>query len=59
VSQKAEVSDFHQALWQDMKQESANELIGIQGHFFNFIVLLPVPVGKSNPTVINADNPVV
>ena len=59
VRQKAEVSDFHQALWQDMKQKSANELIGIQGDFFDFIVSLPVPVSESNPTVINGNDPVI
>ena len=42
-----------------MKQKSANELIGIQGDFFDFIVSLPVPVSESNLTVINADDPVI
>ena len=51
--------DFDQALWQDMKQKSANKLIGIKGHFFDFIVILPIFVGKSNPAVINGDDAVV
>ena len=42
-----------------MKQKSTNELIGHKGHFFDFIVFLPIPVGKSNPAVINGDDPVV
>ena len=42
-----------------MKQKSANELIGIKGHFFDFIVFLPVLVGKSNPAVINRDDAIV
>jgi hypothetical protein len=33
-------------------------LVG-KGHFFDFIVFLPIPVGKSNPAVINGDDPVV
>ena len=42
-----------------MKQKSANELIGIKGHLFDFIVFLPIPVGKSNLAVINGDDPIV
>ena len=42
-----------------MKQKSADELISIKGHFFDFIVSLPIPVGKSNPAVINGDDAVV
>ena len=59
MSQKAEVSDFHQALWQYMKQKSANELMGIEGHCFDIIVILPVFVSKSNAAVFNGDDPVV
>jgi hypothetical protein len=42
-----------------MKQKSANELLGIKGHFSDFIVFLPIAVGKSDPAVINGDNPIV
>lgn len=42
-----------------MKQKSANKLIGIKGHFFDFIIFFPIFVGKSNPAVINGDDPVV
>ena len=42
-----------------MKQKSANKLIGIKGHFFDFIVFFPIPVGKSNSAVINGDDPIV
>jgi hypothetical protein len=42
-----------------MKQKAANKLIGIQGHYFDLIVSLSIPVGKSNPAVINADDAVV
>ncbi len=42
-----------------MKQESTDELIGIKGHFFDFIVFFPIQVGKSNPAVINGDDPIV
>ncbi len=59
MRQEAEVSDFDQALWQDMKQEASDELIGIKGHFFDFIVSLPVSVGKSDATVIDCYDAVV
>jgi hypothetical protein len=42
-----------------MKQNSAHELIRIKGHFFNFIVFLPIAIGKSNSAVINGDDAVV
>ena len=42
-----------------MKQKSANKLIGSKGHFSNFIVFLTIPVGKSDPAVINGDDPIV
>jgi hypothetical protein len=42
-----------------VKQKPTNELIGIKGHFFDFIVILPVLVGKSNHAIINGDDAVV
>ena len=42
-----------------MKQKTANELIGSKGHFFDFIVFLPIPVGKSNPSIINGDDAII
>jgi hypothetical protein len=42
-----------------VKQKPANEFIGIKGHFFNFIFILPIFVGKSNPAIINGDDAVV
>jgi len=42
-----------------MKQKSADELISIKGYFLDFIVFLPILAGKSNPAVINGDDPVV
>ena len=30
-----------------------NELTGIQGHFFDFIIILPIPVSKGDAAVIN------
>jgi len=42
-----------------MEQEASDELMGIKGHFFDFIVSLPVAVGKSNAGVIDCDDAVV
>ena len=42
-----------------MKQKSAYELIRIKDHSFDFIVFLPVAVGKSDPAVINGDDAIV
>jgi len=35
VSQEAEVSDFDQALWQDMKQEAPDKLMDREGDSFD------------------------
>ena len=59
VRQEAEVSDFDQALGQDMEQEASYELMGIKGHFFDFIVSLPIAVGKRDATVIDCDDTIV
>ena len=42
-----------------LKQEASDELIGIKGHFFDFIVSFPIPVGKGDATVIDCDDPIV
>ena len=59
MRQEAEVSDFDQALWKDMKQEAPDELMGIKSHLFDFIVSLPVAIGKGDAAVIDGNDPVV
>ena len=59
MRQEAEVSDFDQALGQDMEQEASDELMGIKGHFFDFIVSLSIAVGKRDATVIDCDDTIV
>ena len=59
MRQEAEVSDFDQALWQDMKQEASDELMGIKGHFFDFVVPFPVPVGEGDIAVFDCNDTVV
>ena len=59
MRQEAKVSDFDQALRQDVKQEASDEHMGIEGHFFDFIVPLPVSVGKRDAAVIDSDDAVV
>ena len=42
-----------------MEKEVSYELIGSKGHCFDFIIILPVPVGKGDVTVINGEDVVV
>jgi hypothetical protein len=42
-----------------MQKETSYELIGIKGHWLDFIVILPVPIGKGDFTVINGKDAVV
>ena len=42
-----------------MEQEASDELTGIKGHFFDFIVSFPVSVGKSDAAVIDWNDPIV
>jgi len=42
-----------------MEKESSYELMGSKGHCFDFIIILPVPVSKSDLTVINGEDAVI
>jgi hypothetical protein len=42
-----------------MQKEASNELIGSKGSCSDSIIVLPVPVGKGDFTVINGEDAVV
>jgi hypothetical protein len=42
-----------------MKQETANELKGLQGQPFDFVVVCRIPPSKGHPVVLHVDQPII
>ena len=59
MRQESEVADFDEAHWENMKKEASDELMGIKGHFSDFTVSFPVPIGKGDVAVVNGLDAVV
>ena len=59
MGKEAKVADFHKAPWEDVEKEAPDELISSKSQCFDFIIILPVPVGKGDRTIINGDDTVV
>ena len=49
VGQKAEVTDTHDAIGQDVEQEAADEFFGIEGHRFSLFFLSQEPRADLTP----------
>jgi hypothetical protein len=54
VGQESEVADFHEARWQDVKHETADELDRIQGHRLGAAVVLGIPPTKTDLALFTA-----
>ena len=59
VGEKAEVTDAHEALGQDMKEEAAQELLAREGHDFVAVVVAVVLVVELHLIVVEAKDPCV
>ena len=59
VGEKAEVTDAHEALREDMEQETANKLLGIQSHRFFSILVSSISVAQSHFAVFDFKDTVV
>ena len=51
VGQKAEVTDAHEAIRQDVEQKAADKLMGIQSHRFQTVFVFSVAVGEGDLAV--------
>ena len=59
VGQKAEVTDAHEAIGQDVKQKAADEFFGIEGHRFQPVFISSVPVAKTDLAVFDGEDTVI
>ena len=59
VSEEAEMAHTHESFWNDVEQETANELVGSEGHGFFLIVVLAIPIGEGNCAVIHGQDTIV
>lgn len=42
------MSDFHEALGQDVEKKAADELRGVQGHELDLIIVIAVSISESD-----------
>ena len=49
----------HEAIRQDVKQEAADEFVGIESHYFFSIPVSSIPVVKTDLAVLDVENAVV
>jgi hypothetical protein len=48
VGQEAEMANAHEATWQDVKEEAANELVNMKGHGASAVAVLSVAVREGD-----------
>src|SRR5271165_3327723 len=59
VGEESEVADAHEAAWQQMKQESAQELLDLQSHEPLLVAMGGVSPTERNPAIGKSDESVV
>ena len=59
IGKKAEVTDAHEAIGQYVKQEAADEFVGIEGHRLQPVFIASVPVTKSDLSVFHVEDAVI
>ena len=59
VGQKAEVTDAHEAIGEDVEEKAADEFLGIEGQRFQPIVIPSIPVAESDLAVFNGEDTVI
>jgi hypothetical protein len=59
VTQEAVVPDLDKSLWQDVEEKAANELVRLQSHELDGIIVLAIPVLERDPAAFQGYQPVV
>lgn len=59
IGEKPEVPDLHKPTWQNVEQESTNELDSVQFHLLNLVALRGVAPLESNDSIVETDEPPV
>jgi hypothetical protein len=59
VGQKPEVTDAHEAIRQDVKQEAADEFMGVKGDCLFSVAILSISITQGDLTVLDRKDAVV
>ena len=59
VSQEAEVADAHEAVGQDVEQEAADKLLGLQSHRLFSIAVSSISIAQGDFCVFDLENTVI
>ena len=59
LAKKAEVTDAHEAIRQDVKQEAADEFVGIKEHRFFSIPIFSISVAQGDLAVFDVEDAVI
>ena len=59
VGQKAEVTDAHEAIGQDVEQKAADEFFGIEGHRFQPVFISAVAVAKTDLAIFDGEDTII
>jgi hypothetical protein len=59
VGQQAEVTDAHEAFWQDVEQEAADKFVGIKEDGLFSIAIFSIPVAQDNLAVVDSKDAVI
>ena len=59
ISEKAEVTDAHEAIGQDVEQEAADELLGIEGEGLLSIPIFSISIAQGDLVVVDLNNAVI
>ena len=59
ICQKSVMANFHKAIWQRVKKKPADKLMNLYCLFLEFIVILPVSIGKGYSVVFYIQDSVV
>ena len=59
VSQKAKVTDAHETIGQDVEQEAADKLLGLQSHGLFSIPVSSISIAQGDFSVFDLENTVV
>jgi len=59
VSQKAEVTDAHEAIGQDVKQKAADKLLGIKRHDLFSIPVFSISIAQDDFSVFDLEDTVI
>ena len=59
VGEKAEVADAHKAVGQNVEQEAADKLLGVEGHRLFSVAVFSISIAQSNLAMIDIEDTII